>query len=69
MPRKIKKYDIVILITKENKKELIGKCNMGRYLVLSIKPDGIKLFSINSMNILFYSLKEFSKKYEVKFYS
>lgn len=68
MSRKIKKHDILILTTKENKKESIGKCNMGYHLVLSIKPEGIKLFSVRSMNILEYDLKQFSKKYEVKFY-
>ena len=68
MSRKIKKYDILFLTTKENKKENIGKCRMGYFLVLSIKPEGIKLFSVRSMNILEYTLKQFSKKYEVKFY-
>lgn len=67
--RKIKKYDIILLTTKENKKDLIGECNMGRHLVLSVKPEGIKLFSLSSMNILDYSLKEFSRKYTYSFYS
>lgn len=68
MSRKIKKYDIILLTTKPDKKNLIRKCNMGHHLVLSVKPEGIKLFSVSSMNILTFSLKEFSKKYEVSFY-
>lgn len=68
MSRKIKKYDIIMLKTKRNKKELIGEEYMGWHLVLSIKKEGIKLFSVNSMNILEFGLKEFIKKYEVRFY-
>ena len=68
MKRKIKKYDLIVLITKENKKENIGRCVMGTHLVLGVKPEGIRLFSVRSMGILDYSLKEFSKKYEVRFY-
>ena len=68
MSRKIKKYDIIILTTKGDKKNNIGRCSMGYHLVLSVKPEGIKLFSVNSMNILEYTLKQFSKKYEVRFY-
>lgn len=68
MSRKIKKYDIIMLSTKPDKNNLIRKCCMGWHLVLSIKPEGIKLFSVSSMNILTFSLKEFSKKYEVSFY-
>jgi len=66
MKRKIKKYDIVHLIHKES--AMFRKCDMGDHLVLSVKPEGIKLFAIRSRNILEYSLKEFSKRYEVKFY-
>lgn len=68
MSRKIKKYDIIKLIRKEDKKNLIKKFDMGWHLVLSVKAQGIKLFSVRSMNILEYGLKEFVKKYEVKFY-
>lgn len=68
MSRKIKKHDILILTSKEDPKNNVGKCSMGPHLVLSIKPEGIKLFAVQSMNILEYSLKQFSKKYEVKFY-
>lgn len=68
MSRKIKKYDIVMLITKGNKKKLISKHYMGWHLVLSVKKEGIKLFSVSSMNFLEFGLKEFAKKYEVKFY-
>ena len=64
--RKIKKYDIIRLIYKSG--IVSNKCAMGDHLVLSVKPEGIKLFSIRSRNILEYSLKEFSKKYEVRFY-
>lgn len=63
--RKIKKYDVILLIYKED--EINRRCVMGDHLVLSVKPEGIKLFSIRSRNILEYSLKEFSKKYEVKY--
>lgn len=66
MKRKIKKYDIIHLIYREN--EMFKKCDMGDHLVLSVKPEGIRLFAIRSRNILEYSLKEFAKKYEVKFY-
>ena len=62
MKRKIKKYDIVVL------KDRASGCYMGDYLVLSVKPEGIKLFALISRNILDYSLKQFSKQYEVKFY-
>lgn len=65
--RRIKKYDVITLITKENKQENIQRCNAGDHLVLSVKPEGIKLFAIRSRNILEYTLKEFSKKYEVRF--
>lgn len=63
--RRIKKYDIIALFTKEN--DLYDRKNMGDHLVLSVKPEGIKLFSLMSRNILDYSLKEFVKKYEVKY--
>lgn len=59
--RRIKKYDVVTLIHKES------GCIMGDHLVLSVKPEGIKLFAIRPRNILEYTLKEFSKKYEVRF--
>ena len=62
MKRKIKKYDIVVL------KDRASGCYMGDYLVLSVKPEGIKLFALISRNILDYSLKQFSKQSEVKFY-
>lgn len=68
MSRKIKKYDIIMLIMKPNKKDLIRRSCMGWHLVLGVKKEGIKLFSVSSMNILEYSLKEFCKKYEVRFY-
>lgn len=68
MSRKIKKYDIIKLIIKEDKKSFIKEFDMGWHLVLSVKAKGIKLFSVRSMNILEYGLKEFVKKYEVKFY-
>lgn len=60
--RRIKKYDILTLRDKES------GCWVGDHLVLSIKPEGIKLFALKPRNILEYSLKEFSKKYEVRFY-
>lgn len=60
--RRIKKYDILMLRDKES------GCWVGDHLVLSIKPEGIKLFALRPRNILEYSLKEFSKKYEVRFY-
>lgn len=63
--RRIKKYDIIVLFMKEN--DLYDRKNMGDHLVLSVKPEGIKLFSLRSRNILDYSLKEFIKKYEVKY--
>ena len=62
MKRKIKKYDILVLKHKES------GCWMGDHLVLSVKPEGIKLFSIKSKDILDYTLKQFSKQYEVRFY-
>lgn len=62
MKRKIKKYDIVVL------RDKASGCWMGDHLVLSIKPEGIKLFAIRPKNILDYPLKQFSKQYEVKFY-
>lgn len=68
MGRKIKKYDIIMLITRTNKKDLMTRNCMGWHLVLSVRKEGIKLFSVSSMNILEYSLKEFCKKYEVRFY-
>lgn len=43
------------------------RCDMGDHLVLAVKPEGIKLFSIRSRNIIEYTLKEFAKKYEVKY--
>ena len=60
--RRIKKYDIITLIHKES------NCIMGDHLVLSVKPEGIKLFAIMPRNFLEYTLKDFSKKYEVRFY-
>lgn len=60
--RRIKKYDILVL------KDKASDCWMGDHLVLSIKPDGIRLFALRSKNFLEYGLKEFSKKYEVRFY-
>lgn len=68
MTRKIKKYDILVLTSKPDKSRNVGRCVLGDFLVLSVKPEGIKIFSIRSKNILEYSLKEFSKKYEVAFY-
>lgn len=62
MKRKIKKYDILVLRDRKS------GCYIGDHLVLSIKPEGIKLFAIRSKNILDYDLKQFSKQYEVKFY-
>jgi len=62
MKRKIKKYDVIVL------KEKSSGCWVGDHLVLSIKPEGIKLFAIRPYNILEYPLKEFLKKYEVKFF-
>jgi len=63
--RKIKKYDIVHLVYKED--AMCKRCDMGDHLVLAVKPEGIKLFAIRSRNILDYTLKEFVKKYEVKY--
>lgn len=60
--RRIKKYDILALKHKES------GCWIGDHLVLSVKPEGIKLFALRPKNILEYSLKEFNKKYEVRFY-
>lgn len=61
MKRKIKKYDIIVLIHKE------GNCNMGDHLVLSVKPEGIKLFAVKPENIIDLPLKEFLQRYEVRF--
>lgn len=65
MKRKIKKYDVIHLVHKES--NMYKRCDMGDHLVLAVKPEGIKLFSIRSRNILEYTLKEFAKKYEVKY--
>lgn len=68
MSRKIKKHDIIKLITKEDKQDKIGRKDMGWHLVLSVKPDDIALFSVSSMNFLHYTPKAFLKRYEVSFY-
>ena len=62
MKRKIKKYDLIVLIDRES------GYYMGDHLVLSIKPENIKLFAVNPRNLIDMHPKQFSKKYEVKFY-
>lgn len=62
MGRKIKKYDVITL------REKRSDCWMGDFLVLSVKLEGIKLFALRPRNVLDYNLKEFAKKYEVRFY-
>ena len=62
MKRKIRKYDIIVL------REKASGCWMGDYLVLSIKPEAIKLFSLRARTFFEYDPKHFLKKYEVKFY-
>lgn len=64
--RKIKKYDLINLVTIPNRAENTGKCYLGDFLVLYIKPEGIGLFGVSSKNRYHYSLKEFKQKFEYK---
>ena len=62
MKRKIKKYDLIVLIDRDS------GCSMGDHLVLSVKPENIKLFAVRPRNLIDMQPKQFLKKYEVKFY-
>ena len=60
MTRKIKKYDVLTLISKEN-----GLCSLVA-LVLSVKPEGIKLFYVESLTIVDMSLRKFADMFKYK---
>lgn len=60
MTRKIKKYDVLTLMSKEN-----GLCSFVA-LVLSVKPEGIKLFYVESLTIVDMSLRKFADMFKYK---
>lgn len=60
MTRKIKKYDVLTLTSKEN-----GLCSFVA-LVLSVKPEGIKLFYVASLTIVDMSLRKFADMFKYK---
>ena len=63
MKRKLKKYDVINLVTMPDRANNIGECFMGDYLVLYIKPEGIGLFCLRSRMRHEMSLKDFKQKY------
>lgn len=60
MKRKIRKYDVLILESKEN-----PSCHID-CLVLSVKEEGIKLFFIKPRTIVEFSREKFRKKFTWK---